>query len=102
VFNFVSRFNFFIALLPICLLWIASAQAQTQLLPNPGFESGNVNWVANTSGVASIINDPTNAHTGNWYADLHTAGALVNLTALTTAGSRYFAVSPGDVLSWGG
>ena len=48
-------------------------QAQ-QLLLNPGFESGNVNWVSNGAGTTTIANNSGNARNGVWYGELTSTG----------------------------
>lgn len=50
-------------------LWHSQTAAQTNLLQNPGFESGPTAWTGvATNGLPIIFNDPREAHTGNWVA----------------------------------
>ena len=79
-------------------------QAQ-QLLLNPGFESGNVDWVSNGAGTTAVANNSANARSGTWYAELTSTGgtgSVPNLNASNSTGNRFFPVTPGDVLNWGG
>ena len=73
------------------------------LLLNPGFESGSTDWQFAGTGSASVANDPANAEIGNRYALLSASGTFAGYYATDSSGSnQYFAVSPGDVISFGG
>jgi hypothetical protein len=52
----------------LCL--VASGNGATQLLSNPGFELGNIDWKSNGSGTAAMKSSSSLAHSGSWYADL--------------------------------
>jgi phospholipase C len=78
----------------------------TSPLSNPGFESGAVDWVLGGSGgTAAIQNNSANAHSGNEYAQLSTSAASnhpVLYAATANNVAQYFAVNPGDVVTFGG
>jgi len=75
-------------------------------LSNSGFESGAVDWqLLGSGGTATIVDNPTNAHSGNFYAELTTSSSTdhpVFYAANSSNVAEYFAVSPGDVLVFGG
>jgi phospholipase C len=74
-------------------------------LSNAGFESGAVNWVLSGSGgTATIQNNAANAHSGSGYAELSApAGSHPVLYAANANNvAAYFAVNPGDVITFGG
>ncbi len=75
-------------------------------LLNPGFESGSVNWQQlGSGGTANIQNNPTNAHSGSYYAELTTSTATdhpVFYAADTNNVAQYVSVNPGDVITFGG
>ena len=48
------------------LSWTVTSGTVTQLLGNPGFESGSVNWTATTSVISTDTGEP--AHSGTWKA----------------------------------
>ncbi|HEX3557292.1 MAG TPA: hypothetical protein VIA62_29035 [Thermoanaerobaculia bacterium] len=47
-------------------LTVTAAGGGTQILVNPGFESGNTTWVATTSVISTSASEP--AHSGSWKA----------------------------------
>ncbi len=75
-------------------------------LANPGFESGAVNWVLSGSGgAASILSNSVNAHAGAGYAELSSPAANGHPVVYAATSSNvpmYFAVNPGDILTFGG
>lgn len=75
-------------------------------LSNAGFESGAINWaLAGSGGSATVQNNPANAHSGNFYAELSTSSSTdhpVYYAANTSNVATYFPVSPGDVIVFGG
>jgi len=76
-----------------------------QLLPNPGFESGALDWqTANGGGTATIANSSAGAHSGTWYGDETTTASTNHPIIFGTQanGSTYFPVAPGDTISFGG
>jgi len=82
----------------------ATLSGSTQLLANPGFELGSVDWKTNGSGTATVQNNSASAHAGAWYADLIApSGAHSVLFAANSSGVPvYFPVTPGNVLTFGG
>jgi hypothetical protein len=62
----------------VTLSWIITSGTVTQLLLNPGFESGNVNWTASTSVITTATAEP--AHTGSWKAWLDGYGVATTDT----------------------
>ena len=73
------------------------------LLPNAGFESGAADWVFAGTGSATVLNDPTNAETGNEYALVTGSGTFAAYYATDSSGSnQFFPVVSGDVISFGG
>src|SRR5207253_2019708 len=74
-----------------------------QMLPNPGFEDGLAFWLP-LAGTITAINTPANANGGNWYLKLtSTTGVAAQAVAADDASrARYFEVSPGDVIQFGG
>jgi IPT/TIG domain/Bacterial Ig-like domain (group 2) len=82
----------------------ATLSGSTQLLANPSFELGSVDWKTNGSGTATVQNNSANAHAGAWYADLIApSGAHPALFAANSSGVPvYFPVTPGNVLTFGG
>jgi hypothetical protein len=82
----------------------ATLSGSTQLLANPTFELGAVDWKTNGSGTATVQTNSANAHAGAWYADLVApTGAHPALFAANSSGVPiYFPVSPGNVITFGG
>ena len=75
------------------------------MLPNTGFESGTTGWLeANGSGTSTIVNNPANAHSGSFYGDLTapTSTAHPILFGTQSNRSKFFPVSPGDLINYGG
>lgn len=74
-----------------------------QLLPNFGFEDGLVFW-AGAGGAHRIVTAAANAHSGNRYLEsTSTTGVRAEAAATDDAGQqRFFEVTPGDVVQWGG
>ncbi len=62
----------------VTLSWAITSGTVTQLLLNPGFESGNVNWTASTSVITTATAEP--AHTGSWKAWLDGYGVATTDT----------------------
>jgi hypothetical protein len=62
----------------VTLSWTITSGTVTQLLLNPGFESGNVNWTASTSVITTATAEP--AHTGSWKAWLDGYGVATTDT----------------------
>jgi hypothetical protein len=50
----------------VVLSWTVTSGTVQQLLLNPGFESGNVNWTATTSVISSSTSEAS--HSGTWKA----------------------------------
>jgi hypothetical protein len=75
-------------------------------LSNSGFESGAVDWqLLGSGGTATVVDNPANAHSGNFYAELTTSSSTnhpVYYAANSSNVAEYFAVSPGDVIVFGG
>ncbi len=81
-------------------------------LYNQGFEQGSTRWVFGGSGTGTIVNCSSsgcgtinNAHSGTYYAELNAAvaGNHPTYTVATGSGSvQYFAVVPGQVVTFGG
>ena len=75
-------------------------------LSNSGFESGAIDWMlAGSGGSATIQNNSANAHSGNFYAQLSTSSSTdhpVFYAASSSNVAQYFAVTPGDVIIFGG
>jgi hypothetical protein len=92
----------------VCLLVLALAlpgfSSSMQLLSNPGFELGNVDWKSNGSGTATIKSGSGLGHGGSWYADLvASSGSHPVLFAANSSNVPiYFPVSPGNVVTFGG
>src|SRR5579863_414415 len=59
------------------------AAAPNDLDLNGGFEQGLTNWSATGAGTATAVNNPANAHSGNYYAEV-TAPAGYTITTLST------------------
>jgi phospholipase C len=76
----------------------------TAMLHNQSFEAGNANWVFAGTGTATIVNNVNNAHNGTYYASLSAAkGNHPRLLVADGNGKAvYFAVNPGDVITFGG
>jgi hypothetical protein len=62
----------------VALSWTITSGTVTQLLGNPGFESGNVTWTASTSVITTATAEP--AHTGSWKAWLDGYGVATTDT----------------------
>ena len=78
------------------------AALRTMLL-NQGFESAAADWLFTGTGTANVVNSVGNAHNGTYYAELNApAGNQPKFFAATGGQSEYFAVSPGDVITFGG
>jgi len=65
--------------------WEVQASPGFNMLPNGGFEGGSGGWsmppISGTNSF-SIVNDVTNAHTGNWVGKAITTGSYTSLQAL--------------------
>src|SRR5260370_28543775 len=75
--------------------------AVQQPLTNPGFESGNTGWVALPLSAATVITNPSGAHSGSNYAQL-AASKPASFVAVLNGTSQYLPVNPGDVINFGG
>ena len=75
-----------------------SCGSESSLL-NPGFESGNVDW--NTGGVWTIVNNAANAQSGSWYLS-GTSTTDTSVAANNGSGNKWFAVTPGSIVQYGG
>jgi IPT/TIG domain-containing protein len=77
-----------------------------QPLTNPGFEVGTTGtgWVFGTTGKISVVANPSQAHSGNNFAQLTSAvGNHPTAAAVLASGnSQYFPVNPGDMIIFGG
>ena len=78
---------------------IAAAECVGNPLSNPGFESGNTGWTLNTG--FSIVDNPANAQSGNWYLSGSSA-TETNAVASDTSGSLWIPVTPGQTITFGG
>jgi hypothetical protein len=74
------------------------------LLPNPSFELGTTDWKFVGSGSASVTLDPANAEDGSNYALITSAagGPATYYATDSSNNNQYFAVTPGDVINYGG
>jgi RHS repeat-associated protein len=79
---------------------ISSAECYGNAMSNPGLESGNTGWSLGSG--YSIVNDPANAHSGNWYLSVSGQTGDSWAVANGTNGSNWIAVSPGQVITVGG
>ena len=81
----------------------ASLLGSISLLLNPSFESGSTDWLLG-SGTGSVVVDPANAQDGSQYLLLTSnAGSAARYFATDASGANeYFAVAPGDVITFGG
>jgi hypothetical protein len=81
----------------------ATLQGAIALLPNPSFESGP-SWKFVGTGSVVVMNDPTNAQDGSYYALVTSnAGGPATIYATDSSGSNeYFPVTTGDVINYGG
>jgi phospholipase C len=72
-------------------------------LYNHGFEAGDAQWSISGPGLATVVNKASNAHSGTYYAELSSpAGERVHFFAAKGNEPRYFPVSRGDVITFGG
>jgi hypothetical protein len=62
------------------LTWTITSGGGSQILGNPGFESGNTTWTASTSVISSSTSEP--AHSGSWKAWLDGYGTTHTDTLL--------------------
>ena len=69
----------------------------SDLISNPGFEQGEADWVDWDSNYVQLVDNPSLAHSGNYYAQLSWSG-----TGGPSVISQTLAVQPGDQLSFGG
>ncbi len=69
----------------------------SNLIPNPGFEQGESDWVDWESNYVQLVDNPSLAHSGNYYAQLSWSG-----TGGPSVISQTLAVQPGDQPSFGG
>ena len=60
------------------------AAAPNDLNLNGGFEQGLTNWTASGSGTATAVNNPANAHSGNYYAEVTAPAGYTSTTLSTT------------------
>ena len=91
----------------LVMLVAAPVFAQVNLLPNPGFETGMTNWAHTQSGTATVVTNSSLAHSGSNYAELSlpgsTTGSADHIASADNSGTTvFYAVSPGDVLTFGG
>jgi phospholipase C len=84
----------------------ATLWAVQQPLTNPGFEGtpAGTGWTVGSFGTAVIINNPSQAHSGNNYAQLTVASPNTQVSYIATlnGASQYLPVNPGDVINFGG
>ncbi len=69
---------------------------------NPGFESGGAGWSWNGSGSAKIIKNASLAHSGNNFAQLTSGVGNHPTYGGLSAGSQYFPVTAGNIITFGG
>jgi hypothetical protein len=81
----------------------ATLQGAIALLPNPSFETSPA-WKFVGSGSALLMNDPANAEDGSNYTLVTSnPGGPATIYATDSSGSnQYFAVTAGDVITYGG
>jgi len=74
------------------------------LISNGGFEAGSSFWSWNGSGSATLLTSSSTAHTGSNSYDLKApSGTHPLLFAADSSGvAKYFPVTPGDVITFGG
>src|SRR6266571_3749656 len=83
------------------LAFSAESFAQSNVIANPGFESGTTSWLHTQTGTATVIADATHAHSGNNYGQLVLAGSATTVDDHFTTTS-FYTVSQGQTLNFGG
>jgi phospholipase C len=73
-------------------------------LTNAGFESGTSAWTMGGSGTATVINNPSSAHSGNNFAQLTVLSPNTQVSYIATLNgtSQYLPVNAGDIINFGG
>jgi len=69
------------------------------IILNQGFEIGNIDWIL--AGGWSIVNNPSNAQSGNYYLS-GTSTTDTASVATTNGSNRWMPVTPGSLVQYGG
>jgi RHS repeat-associated protein len=78
---------------------ISTAECGGNPLANSGFENGNSGWILGSA--FSIVDNPANAQSGNWYMS-GSSTTNESAIAIATSGSDWIPVTPGELISYGG